>query len=106
MPSAGTAICPRLSAFSCSATSAAWRSRSRPPMMPTARSRPLATPASSRPDTATMLGHLGFGNGPDFRVGLADDEVAAIALGRIEAGVGPLDQRLDGVVTAQHGHPD
>ena len=48
--------------------------------------------------------HLGA-TGGDFRVGLAHHAVAAAALGRIEAGVGALDQRLRRVVLVQVATP-
>lgn len=41
-----------------------------------------------------------------FRVGLADDAVAAIAFGGIEAGISPLDQGLGVVASLQHRDAD
>ena len=52
-------------------------------------------------DASAVSGDLGRGRRREFRIGLADHAVAAVALGRIEAGVGALDQRLRGVARAQ-----
>ena len=61
-------------------------------------------PGQRRQYTAES-GHLLLGR-RDFRVGLADHAVAAVALGGIEAGVGALDQRLRGVALAQRRDAD
>ena len=42
----------------------------------------------------------------DFRIRLANNAVAAVALGGIKARVGAFDQRLLRVVLAQGGDPD
>ena len=60
-----------------------------------------ADEASKR--SAEASGDLGFGRGRELRIGLADHAVAAVALGRIEAGVGARDQRLRGVALARGG---
>src|SRR5207245_2035905 len=52
------------------------------------------------------LGDLRRRRGRNLGVGLADDAVAAVALGRIEAGVGALDQRLNAVAGAMGGDAD
>src|SRR5215831_5356069 len=57
-----------------------------------------ASPTGSR--------HRGLGRRRDLRVGLADHAVAAVALGRVEAGVGALDQRMHGVAAAVGGDAD
>src|SRR4029078_937444 len=50
------------------------------------------------------LGNLAFEAG--FRIRFAAAAVAAVALGGIEAGVGPADKRLSGVAVAQGGDSD
>src|ERR1700749_949875 len=41
-----------------------------------------------------------------FRIDLADHPIAAMAFGRIEAGVGALDQRVGVVAGLEYGHAD
>jgi hypothetical protein len=39
-------------------------------------------------------GHLALRLGAVFRIELADHAIAAVALGRVEAGIGALNQRI------------
>src|SRR5262245_31806298 len=49
------------------------------------------------------LGNPALGLGGIFRIDLADDAVAAVALGGIEAAVGALDEGVGVVAGLQHG---
>jgi hypothetical protein len=49
-------------------------------------------------------GHLALRLGDVFRIELADQAVAAVALGRVEAGIGALDQRV-GIVARLQSEP-
>ena len=53
-------------------------------------------------------GNFGFGRRcrRDLRVGFADDTVAAVALGRVEAAIGARDQGLHGVAFARRCAPE
>src|SRR6266702_3161583 len=51
-------------------------------------------------------GVLALGLGGVFRICLADDAIAAVALGGVEAGIGALDQRIGIVARLQHGNAD
>src|SRR5438445_11301527 len=50
------------------------------------------------------LSHLALGLGGVFRIDFADDAVAAIALGGIEADIGAFDKAVGIVGRIEHGH--
>ena len=56
--------------------------------------------------TEKASGHLNAVGWREFRVGFADDAVASVAFGRIEASIGALDQGIGIIARLQHRHAD